>query len=302
MDWFLGIEALSIYRNGECLNQNTRMGMGLTSDDRYGSKWKKPRNGWIATKATGDRCCDWSWAIPSSLHLSMLRKPFCWGKNLEKKCFTVPVQVHWNLLRSCSGGEAFVFPTSNLLCGTWSGSPPTAAIPSRCELLNYQRAIHSNHIPLAGVIPQCWSAPAICQKDISMRFLYPQDPIDMSMICPKNLHEMSAFRRVENRIGLPCGSIIQDPSRGGWKPRGLRRRFRGDFPMIPSYSTDGWAVDVVTSQLGFDLPGDTTRVTLDWRFVMINQRVNVTNWKIGMFERKIIILINLQIGHVPELC
>jgi hypothetical protein len=58
----------------------------------------------------------------------------------------------------------------------------------------------------------------------------------------------------------------------------------------------------VTSQLGFDLPGDTTRVTLDWRFVMINQRVNVTNWKIGMFERKIIILINLQIGHVPELC
>jgi hypothetical protein len=224
------------------------------------------------------------------------------GKKLGKKCFTVPVQVHWNLLRSCSGGEAFVFPTSNLLCGTWSGSPPTAAIPSRCELLNYQRAIHSNHIPLAGMIPQCWSAPAICQKDISMRFLYPQDPIDMSMICPKNLHEMSAFRRVENRIGLPCGSIIQDPSRGGWKPRGLRRRFRGDFPMIPSYSTDGWAVDVVTSQLGFDLPGDTTRVTLDWRFVMINQRVNVTNWKIGMFERKIIILINLQIGHVPELC
>lgn len=58
----------------------------------------------------------------------------------------------------------------------------------------------------------------------------------------------------------------------------------------------------MTSQLGFDLPGDTTRVTLDWRFVMINQRVNVTNWKIGMFERKIIILINLQIGHVPELC
>ena len=161
-------------------------------------------------------------------------------------------------------------------------------VPVR-ELLNYQRVIHSNHIPLAGMIPQCWSAPAICQKDISMRFLYPQDPIDMSMRCPKNLHEMSAFRRKQDRPPLR----VHHP---GSKSRRLKAkrpttaisRRDPDDPIILNRWLRSWCCD----QLGFDLPGDTTRVTLDWRFVMINQRVNVTNWKIGMFERKIIILIN----------
>lgn len=158
-------------------------------------------------------------------------------------------------------------------------------VPLR-ELLNYQRLIHSNHIALA------WSPHADLQKDISMRFLYPQ-------LAHWYVHEMS------EKIFLKSPknpSVKQDrpPLRvhhPGSKSRRLKakrpttaisRRCPND-PIILNRWLSSWCCD----QLGFDLPGDTTRVTLDWRFLMINQRVNATNRKIGMFERKIIILINL---------
>ena len=107
-------------------------------------------------------------------------------------------------------------------------------VPLR-ELLNYQRLIHSNHIALSGMIPECSSAPAICQKDISMRFLYPQDPIDMSMIFfSKNLHEISEKIRRLNRIRPPLR--IHHP---GSKSRRLKAKrpttaiFRGELPEDP---------------------------------------------------------------------
>ena len=135
MDWLLGIEALSIYRNGECLNQNTRIdGNGFDP-----AMIATAQNEWTPKRMDCYRCCDWSWAIPSSLHLSMLRKPFRWGKNLETLCNSQSQFRSTGIFCVRSFRRAWgvrVPHWKNLLCGTWSRSPPTAAIHPVIQVVN----------------------------------------------------------------------------------------------------------------------------------------------------------------------